>query len=65
VALRLNHTIVAARDKEAAGRFAAEILGLPAPVAVGPFLVLQVGEASLDFIDSGTTSAKVHPLFAT
>lgn len=63
MALRLNHTIVAARDKDAAARFAAEILGLPAPVSVGPFAVLQVGDTSLDFIDSGDEITPQHYAF--
>ena len=63
MAVRLNHTIVAARDKEAAARFAAEILGLPAPVTVEPFAVLQVGDTSLDFIDSRDAIAPQHYAF--
>jgi catechol 2,3-dioxygenase-like lactoylglutathione lyase family enzyme len=63
MALRLNHTIVAARDKNAAARFAAEILGLPAPVSVGPFAVLQVGDTSLDFIDSDGAIEPQHYAF--
>jgi catechol 2,3-dioxygenase-like lactoylglutathione lyase family enzyme len=63
MALRLNHTIVAARDKDAAARFVAEILDLPAPVSVGPFAVMQVGDTSLDFIDSGDEIAPQHYAF--
>jgi catechol 2,3-dioxygenase-like lactoylglutathione lyase family enzyme len=63
MAIRLNHTIVAARDKDAAARFVAEILGLPAPVSVGPFAVLQVGDMSLDFIDSDEEIASQHYAF--
>jgi catechol 2,3-dioxygenase-like lactoylglutathione lyase family enzyme len=63
MAIRLNHTIVAARDKDAAARFVAEILGLPAPVSVGPFAVLQVGATSLDFMDSSEEIASQHYAF--
>lgn len=63
MALRLNHTIVAARDKDAAARFVAEILGLPAPVSVGPFAVMQVGDTSLDFIDSRDAIEPQHYAF--
>jgi catechol 2,3-dioxygenase-like lactoylglutathione lyase family enzyme len=49
--VRLNHTIVAARDKDASAVFLAEILGVPAPVKVGPFSVVQVDETSLDYMD--------------
>ncbi len=61
--LRLNHTIVAARDKGAAARFVAEILGLPAPVTIEPFAVVQVGDTSLDFIDSSDAIASQHYAF--
>jgi catechol 2,3-dioxygenase-like lactoylglutathione lyase family enzyme len=63
MAVRLNHTIVAARDKEAAARFVAEMLGLPAPSSVGPFAVVQVGDTSLDFTDSSEEIASQHYAF--
>ena len=64
MAVRLNHTIVAARDKDAAARFLAEILGLPAPVSVGPFAVVQVGDdTSLDFADSDEEIDSQHYAF--
>jgi catechol 2,3-dioxygenase-like lactoylglutathione lyase family enzyme len=64
MAVRLNHTIVAARDKAAAARFLAEILGLPAPVSIGPFAVVQVGDdTSLDFADTGDAIASQHYAF--
>jgi catechol 2,3-dioxygenase-like lactoylglutathione lyase family enzyme len=63
MAIRLNHTIVAARDKDAAARFVAEILGLPQPVSVGPFAVLQVGDTSLDFMDDSEEIASQHYAF--
>jgi catechol 2,3-dioxygenase-like lactoylglutathione lyase family enzyme len=50
--VKLNHTIVHALDKGESSAFFAEILGLPAPSAFGPFLVVQVdNEVSLDFLD--------------
>ena len=61
--VRLNHTIVAARDKNAAARFVSEMLGLPTPVTIGPFAVVQVGETSLDFIDGGDAIASQHYAF--
>ena len=63
MAVRLNHTIVAARDKDAAARFAAEMLDLPAPAPIGPFAVLQVGDTSLDFVDSSDEIASQHYAF--
>lgn len=61
--VRLNHTIVAARDKVAAAGFATEILGLPAAIAVGPFMVVQVGDTSLDFVDSEDAITPQHYAF--
>jgi len=50
---KLNHTIVHARDKRASAAFLSEILGLPAPVAFGPFMGVQTGnEVTLDFLDA-------------
>jgi catechol 2,3-dioxygenase-like lactoylglutathione lyase family enzyme len=51
MAIRLNHTIVAARDRDASAVFLTEILGLPAPSLLGPFAVVQVGDTSLDYMD--------------
>ena len=51
MAVRLNHTIVAAHDKEKAALFLTEILGLPAPLLLGPFAMVQVGDTSLDYVD--------------
>lgn len=51
MAVQLNHTIVAARDRDASATFLSEILGLPSPTLVGPFAVVQVGDTSLDYMD--------------
>lgn len=51
MAIRLNHTIAAAHDKAASATFLTEILGLPAPLLVGPFAVIQVGDTSLDYMN--------------
>jgi catechol 2,3-dioxygenase-like lactoylglutathione lyase family enzyme len=47
----LNHTIVHATDKHASARFLVEILGLAEPTTFGPFVVVQVGDTSLDYAD--------------
>ena len=53
MSVNLNHTIVHARDKKASAAFLADILGLPAPVAFGPFMGVQtVNEVTLDFLDA-------------
>lgn len=57
MAIYLNHTIVSARDRDGSARFLSEILGLPSPVTVEPFAVVQVGDTSLDFIE---TDEEVH-----
>jgi catechol 2,3-dioxygenase-like lactoylglutathione lyase family enzyme len=51
MAIRLNHTIVAARDKIASANFLTEILGLSPALLVGPFAVIQVGDTSLDYMN--------------
>jgi hypothetical protein len=48
--VRLNHTIVAARDREAGALFLAEMLGLSPPVLLGPFAGVQVGDTALDYM---------------
>jgi catechol 2,3-dioxygenase-like lactoylglutathione lyase family enzyme len=61
---KLNHTIVAARDKKRSALFLAEILGLDAPMLLGPFAVVKVGdELTLDFIDSEGAIAPQHYAF--
>lgn len=51
----LNHTIVPARDKAAAARFFASILGLAPGDPVGPFVPVQVNaDLTLDFDDRHT-----------
>lgn len=62
--IKLNHTIVYARDKHASAAFLAEILGLPGPVPFGPFLGVAVGnEVTLDFIDADGEIAPQHYAF--
>jgi len=66
MAVQLNHTIVGARDKHKSATFLADILGLPAPVPFGHFLVVQVANGvSLDFADvkAGTEIASQHYAF--
>ena len=50
--IRLNHTIVRARDKRESATFLTEILGLPPATSYGPFLVVELdNDMSLDFAD--------------
>ena len=51
MAVELNHTIVAAPDKWAGARFLSEVLGLPEPVAFGPFAVVTLANGvNLDYL---------------
>jgi catechol 2,3-dioxygenase-like lactoylglutathione lyase family enzyme len=50
----LDHTIVPATDKDASGRFLADILGVPLGTPWGPFLPVKLGNGTtLDFVDGG------------
>ena len=52
--VKLNHTIVHSRDPRAAADFFSTLFGLPAPVAFGPFLDIEVGnEVTLAFLAAG------------
>jgi catechol 2,3-dioxygenase-like lactoylglutathione lyase family enzyme len=64
VAIRLNHTIVAARDKESAAKFLTDILGLPAPSLVEPFAVVRVSDdTSLDYTNADGEITSQHYAF--
>lgn len=64
MAVQLNHTIVAARDKRAAAEFLADLLGLPAPAPFGPFLAVRTSnEVTLDFIDADGAVTPQHYAF--
>lgn len=63
MAVRLNHTIVAARDRDASATFLTEILGLPAPLQLGPFAVVSLGDTSLDFMESDGEIVSQHYAF--
>jgi catechol 2,3-dioxygenase-like lactoylglutathione lyase family enzyme len=58
VPVHLNHTIVAARDKQRSAAFLADILGLGPPTTYGPFAVVELDNGvSLDFADD----PEIHP----
>jgi catechol 2,3-dioxygenase-like lactoylglutathione lyase family enzyme len=64
MAIQLNHTIVAARDKDTAAMFLTEILGLSAPSRLGPFAVVRVSDdTSLDYIDVDGEITSQHYAF--
>lgn len=60
----LNHTIVAAHDRQASAAFLAEMLGLPAPTRFGPFAVVTLANGvSLDFADADGEITPQHYAF--
>lgn len=62
--IKLNHTIVHARDARMSAEFLAEILGLGAPVPFGPFLGVQTGnEVTLDFLETDEDIQVQHYAF--
>jgi catechol 2,3-dioxygenase-like lactoylglutathione lyase family enzyme len=64
VSVSLNHTIVWCRDQQVSATFLAEILGRPAPVRFGPFLVVAVdNDVSLDFHETDDKIASQHYAF--
>lgn len=64
MAIQLNHTIVYARDKRRSAKLLSELLGVAAPTAFGPFLVVDVDNGvSLDFIDHEGPIARQHYAF--
>ena len=63
--VQLDHTIVAAKDKNASAAFLAEILGLSAPVPMGHFAAVALdGDVTLDFADSDEPIRPTHYAFA-
>jgi hypothetical protein len=64
MAVQLNHTIVAAHDRHASAGFLAEILGLSAPKAWGPFVMVETdNDITLDFMDVEGDIAAQHYAF--
>lgn len=59
----LNHTIVHASDANATASFYAYFLNLPPPCQLGHFTVLQVGETSLDMIQTDEAISSRHFAF--
>jgi len=59
--IRLDHTIVPAKDKVAAAQFFAEIFGLQVKPDIGYFAQVQVNESlTLDFADEFEPSLTSH-----
>lgn len=61
---KLNHTIVAAHDPKGSALFLSEVLGLEAPVVLGPFALVTVGdELTLDFVETRDELRPQHYAF--
>lgn len=63
MAVTLNHTIVVARDKRATATFMTELLGLAPHRMLGQFAVVQVGDTSLDYVETDDDIAQRHFAF--
>jgi len=64
MSIKLNHTIISAKDKNASAAFLTEILGLPAARPFGPFLAVQLdNEVTLDFVEWGGDIPVEHYAF--
>ena len=62
--VELNHTIVKARDRVAAARFVAEILGLAEPVPFGPFMTVALAhDLTLDYVQEDGDFPAQHLAF--
>jgi catechol 2,3-dioxygenase-like lactoylglutathione lyase family enzyme len=62
--VKLNHTIVAARDHRRSALFLSEILGLEPPFLLGPFAAVTVGdELTLDFMETDGEIPSQHYAF--
>jgi catechol 2,3-dioxygenase-like lactoylglutathione lyase family enzyme len=59
----LNHTIVIGHDRIESARFLTEIMGLPPHRVLGHFAVVQVGDTSLDFVETDGEIAQRHFAF--
>jgi catechol 2,3-dioxygenase-like lactoylglutathione lyase family enzyme len=64
MAIKLNHTIVHARDKRASADFFTEIFGRPPAKPFGPFLGVEVdNEVTLDFLETDEEIQVQHYAF--
>ncbi|MGI5437449.1 VOC family protein [Streptomyces shenzhenensis] len=62
--VNLNHTIVAARDKQASAKFLADILGLRVSPDFGPFAPVEIPNGvTLDYMEASGTISPQHYAF--
>jgi hypothetical protein len=60
MSISFNHTIVAAKDKKESATFLTELFDLPSPVVWAHFMMVTVGDVSLDYADVADGD-EVHP----
>ena len=66
MAVRLNHTIVAARDRYESATFLADVLGIAPPETYGPFAVVHLAnDVSLDFMDGDQVHQQHYAFLVT
>jgi catechol 2,3-dioxygenase-like lactoylglutathione lyase family enzyme len=64
MSVELNHTIVAAHDKEASARFLADLLGLEVSPQFGPFIPVQIANGvTLDYREEAGSITPQHYAF--
>ncbi|MCN9243880.1 VOC family protein [Streptomyces sp. RY43-2] len=64
MSVELNHTIVAAHDKQASAQFFAQMLGLEVDPQYGPFIPVQVPNGvTLDFMETSDAITPQHYAF--
>lgn len=61
--IQLNHTIVAAHDKNASAAFLSNVLGIEPPTVLGHFTAVQVGDTSLDYMSADGEITPQHYAF--
>lgn len=62
--IELNHTIVFSKDKHKAAAFLTEILGLPPPKELPPFVAVQLSNrCALDYAEPGVDFVPGHYAF--
>jgi catechol 2,3-dioxygenase-like lactoylglutathione lyase family enzyme len=62
--VQLDHTILPAHDKEASAAFLADVLGLPTPEPMGPFVAVALDHGlTIDFADADGPIRPLHFAF--
>ena len=66
MSVQLNHTIVAARDKQEAAEFLAKVMGLHVGTPMGPFVPVETANGvTLDFADATDVTPQHYAFLVT